>query len=71
MKHWRIPLRKFSALWDNKFSIKNRDIPILAIKFFDARNFLKHRRVPLLNDSVLLDKTILTEDPDTRPLSYS
>ena len=43
----------FSVLWDNRFSIENRDIPLFGIKFFNTWNFLKHRRVPLRNDSVL------------------
>ena len=38
-------LRKFSALWDNIISVKNRDIPVIGIKFSDTRDFLKHRRV--------------------------
>ena len=51
--------RSFSVLWDNKLSIKNRDIPPpLGIKFFDTRNFLKHVRVSLRFHLVLWDKTI-------------
>ena len=42
--------------------------PLLSLTFFDTRNLLKHRRVPLRNDSV--DKTILVENRNTRPLSY-
>ena len=42
----RVPLRNFSALWDNKFSIENRDFPLSGIRFFDIRIFLKRRRVP-------------------------
>ena len=38
VKHRRVPLRSFSVLWDNKFSIENRDIPLIGIKFFDTRN---------------------------------
>ena len=30
----RIPLRKFSALWDIKLSTENRDMPPLTHKFF-------------------------------------
>ena len=63
----RVPLRSFSILWDNNFFVENRDTPLLGIKFFDTRNFVKNRRVPLRNDSVLWDKTILTPPP---PLSY-
>ena len=32
-KHRRVPLRSFSILWDKKFSIENRDIPLLCLKF--------------------------------------
>ena len=56
VRHWRVPLRSFSVLWDKKFSIENRDIPLLGIKFFDTRNFLKHRRVPRRNFSALWDE---------------
>ena len=30
---------KFLVLWNNRFSIENRDIPLLSIKFFDTRIF--------------------------------
>ena len=45
----KVPLRKLSALWDNKFPTENRDTlsPLLSISFFDTRIFSKHRRVPL------------------------
>ena len=46
------------------------DITLFSINFFDTRSFLKHRRVPLRNDSVLPDKTISTENRDTRPLFH-
>ena len=49
---------KFSLQWDNKFSIENRDCPLLDIYSLDTRNIQKHRRIPLRNDSVLWDKTI-------------
>ena len=62
---------KFLLLWDNKFSIENRDFPLLRKKFFDIRNFLKERKVPLRNDLVLWDKTISTESRHTSPISYS
>ena len=42
LKNSRIPLRKFSALWDIKISTKNRDKPPLIHKFFSIRkNFRK------------------------------
>ena len=53
LKNRRVPLRNFSVLWDNRFSLENRDILLLGIKFCDTWNFLRHRRVPLRNDSVL------------------
>ena len=107
-QHTRVPLRNFSVLRDKNFSIENRDFPLLGIKFFDTRNFLKgsstkcfdtvrsnifggkswypppllsptffdtriflkHRRAPLRNVLILWDKTLLTENRDTRRLSY-
>ena len=53
-----------------KNSTEDRDITSLSIKLFDTQNFLKHRRDSLRNDSILWNKTILTENRDTRPLSY-
>ena len=38
VKKRRVPLRSFLVLWDNKFSMENRDIPLLGIKFFATRN---------------------------------
>ena len=52
-QHRRVPLRCFSVLRDNKLLTENRDTPLLGIKFFDTRNFQKHRRAPLQFDSVL------------------
>ena len=65
VKHRRVPLRNFSVLWDNKFSIENRDISLLGIKFFDTRIFLKHRRVPRRNFSALWNENFSTENRDT------
>ena len=69
MKHWRVPLRKFSALWDNKFSTESLDTPppssLLYPIFFDNRNFLKHRRVPRQNFSALWDEIFSRENRDT------
>ena len=42
----------------------------LIHKNFDTRIFLKHRRLFLRYVSVRLDKTVCTENRDTRPLSY-
>ena len=44
--------------------------PLLSIKLFDTRIFLKHRRVPLRSFSVLWDKKFPTENRETRSLSY-
>ena len=41
--------------------------PLLSIKFFDTRNFPKHRKVVLRNVLILWDRTISTENSDTRP----
>ena len=42
LKKSRIPLRKFSALWDIKLSTENRDMPPLIHKFFSIpENFRK------------------------------
>ena len=56
LKHKRVPLRIFSALWDKKISTESSDIPFLCIKFFDTRNFLKHRSVLQRNFLVLRQK---------------
>ena len=41
VKHRKVLLWFFLALWDKKFTIQSRDIPLLGIKFFDTRNILK------------------------------
>ena len=41
-----------------KKSTENSDIPFLCIKFFDTRNFLKHRSVPQRNFLVLRRKVL-------------
>ena len=38
---------------------------LLSINFFDTRNFLKHRRISLLNFLALWDKNFSTENRDT------
>ena len=38
---------------------------LLGIKFFDTRNFLKHRRVPRRSFSALWDENFSTENRDT------
>ena len=48
----------------------NRYISLWSMKFFDTRNFLKHQRFPLRSFLVPWDKKNLTENRDTRPLSY-
>ena len=56
---------KFLGFVRQQIFVENRDVPFVGIKLFDTRSFLKHRRVPLRNDSVLPDKTISTENRDT------
>ena len=46
LKHKKVSLRIFSALWDKKFSTDNSDIPFLCKKLSDTRIFLKHWMVP-------------------------
>ena len=56
---------------ETKFFDKKTWYSAFYIKFFHSWNFLKHRRVPHWNFSVLSDKTILTENWDTlRPLIH-
>ena len=66
LKNSRIPLRKFSALWDIKISTENCDMPPLIHKlFFDTKKFPENRRVPLqsFSGSVLWDKNF-RQKPD-------
>ena len=61
--------KRFGTVIENNFDGKSwKPPPLLSLTIFDTRNFLKHRRAPLRNDSV--DKTILVENRNTRPLSY-
>ena len=45
------PTKFFRYCETTIFFIENRDIPFLGIKFFDTRNFLRHRRFPRRNFS--------------------
>ena len=47
--------RNFSVLWDKK-NPQNRDAPLLCMKIFDKRYFLKHQSVLQWNISVQWDK---------------
>ena len=60
----------FDTVRPNKFDRKSWYPPPLIPNIFRYQNFLKHRRVPLRNVLILWDKTILTENRDTRRLSY-
>ena len=60
----------FDTLRQNKFGGKSWYPPPLIPNIFRYQNFLKHRRVPLRNVLILWDKTFLTENRDTRRLSY-
>ena len=62
--------RSFSVLWDNKLSIKNRDIPPLGHKIFQYPKHTDTQPGLLRSDSVLWGKTIWTGTRDTRPLFY-
>ena len=42
--------------------------PFLSKKFIETWNFVKNRKVPLRKDSLLWNKTVLTETRGTRPL---
>ena len=45
LKHRRVPLRSFSVLRDNKFSIENRDMPSFIHKLFSVpKKFRKTER---------------------------
>ena len=74
VKHRRVPLRRFSALWDKKsFESKSwysLPPPPFSIKIFDTWIFLKHRKDSLRNDSALWHKTIWAENRDNQPLFY-
>ena len=56
----------FDTVRQNNFDGKSwYPPPLLSPTFFDIRNFLKHRRVPLRIFSALWDKSFLTENRDT------
>ena len=64
LKHWMVPLRIFSVLWDKKFSpeiLVTPPPPLLSITFFHTRNFLKHRKGSLQSFLVLWDKIFSTK----------
>ena len=44
LEHRKVPLRRFSALWDKTFSTEDLDtpLPLLCINFFANSNFLEH-----------------------------
>ena len=56
----------FDTVRQNNFDGKSwYPPPLLSPTFFDTRNFLKHRRVPLRSFSALWDKNFPTENRDT------
>ena len=59
----------FSVLWDKKFR-QNRDAPLLCMKEFDKRIFLKHQSVLQWNILVQWDKNFSTENRDPSPLIH-
>ena len=56
-KNGRITIRSSSVLWDKKFFMRSRDntTPLLSMRIFDTRSFLKSGRVTLRSFSVLWD----------------
>ena len=46
LKPVKIPLRRFSVLWDIQFSTEKCDIPLLCIKLLDAEFFWTTQRIP-------------------------
>ena len=65
-----VPYEFFQRCETNIFWIEIIDMPLLCIRLSDTPFFLKHRGVLLRNVSVRWDKTVCTENHDTRPLSY-
>ena len=59
------PTKYFRYCETTIFFIENRDIPLLGIKLFDTRNFLRHRRFPRRNFSEMWDENFSTENRDT------
>ena len=59
------PTKYFRYCETTIFFLENCDIPLLGIKFFDTRNFLRHRRFPRRNFSELWDENFSTENRDT------
>ena len=66
LKHRRVPPRKLWTLRGKMLIAQNDDIPFLCVRFFETLFFLKHRRVHLRKVSVRWDKTVCTENRDTR-----
>ena len=60
---------EFYRHWDKNFSTEFSDIPLLCIKFFAIRNFLKHRTVPQRIFSALCDKSFRRRKVIPRPPS--
>ena len=59
------PTKYFRYCEATIFFIENRDIPLLGIKFFDTRNFLRHRPVSSTKFFELWDENFSTENRDT------
>ena len=63
---------KFFVLWDNKFPIKNRDISVLVITFFDTRNYSHSKTFPdgvfQHNETKILDGKSWYSIPPLHPI---
>ena len=72
MIHQSFHKQSFSEPLNRKFLTEKCDTPsvhcptLTSNKFFDIRNFLKHRRAPLWSFPVLWDKNFWTENCDIR-----
>ena len=71
LKNSRIPLQKFSALWDIKISTENRDMPPLIHKFFSIPENFQKTRVPLQSFSFRSCETKSSDKTVMPPLSYA
>ena len=63
LKKRRVPIRSSSGLWDQKYFTRSRDnpSPLLFMRFFVTKSFLKPGRVILRNFTFLCDTVIRRE----------
>ena len=67
VKHWRVPLPNFSALWDKNFATENRDTPSLPLSSISIPQFFWNTQ----GFSVLWDEKFSTENRDAPLLSVN